>query len=497
MVLWLVQICYLDVFYKMIKTSEAKSVTAEAIHILQEKDDEDDISEEIDELSAENGMAILVTDAKGNIFYNAEYIATSKLNTMPTHILVMCYEKAKNEGGFTKLEFEGSINKTFGENAMPQMPMNQAQSAFGDNGDEGSLQEEMLKEPGFGGQFIQNHGQDLIESVIYVNIVQVEEQEYLLLVNSQLTPVDATVQTLRIELVWITIVMVCLSLVIALLISRQISKSFIKINDSAKEMTKGNYDVVFEGNDYLEIAELSDTLNTMAVELNKNESFRRELIANVSHDLRTPLTMIIAYAEVMRDLPGENSPENVQVVIDEAERLTNLVNDMLDISKLQAGVMQMNASVYNLTESIQSVFARYNKLKEQDGYTINFIYDKKVIIEADEYKIFQVIYNLVNNAINYTGEDKAVMIRQKIINDIVRIEVEDSGEGIEPEAIPYVWDRYYKVDKTHKRAIMGTGLGLSIVKNILELHHARYGVESVVGEGSTFWFELAYKEIEE
>ena len=221
----------------------------------------------------------------------------------------------------------------------------------------------------------------------------------------------------------------------------------------------------------------------------------RELIANVSHDLRTPLTMIIAYAEVMRDLPGENSPENVQVVIDEAERLTNLVNDLLDISKLQAGVMQKNAAVYNLTESIEAVLERYNKLKEKDGYSILFEYDRKVCVEADEYKIFQVIYNLINNAINYTGEDKTIWVRQLIKGDSVRIEVTDSGEGIAKDALPYVWDRYYKVDKTHKRAVMGTGLGLSIVKNVLELHDAKYGVESELGKGSTFWFELKIAQV--
>ena len=344
-------------------------------------------------------------------------------------------------------------------------------------------------------QFMQNRGQDFIESVIYIHVVNVQSENYILMVNTQLTPVNATVQTLRIELIWITTVMVVLSLVIALLISRQISKPFIKINDSAKEMAKGRFDVVFEGNDYREVAELSATLNATASELHKNEKFRRELIANVSHDLRTPLTMIIAYAEVMRDLPGENSPENVQVVIDEAQRLTNLVNDMLDISKLQAGVMQMSISEYNLTESIESVFERYNKLKEQEGYNISFTYDKKVIIEADEYKMFQVIYNLVNNAVNYAGADKTVLVRQSILGDKVRIEVMDNGEGIAPENIKYVWDRYYKVDKTHKRAVMGTGLGLSIVKNILELHEADYGVESEAGKGATFWFELAYKEI--
>ena len=152
--------------------------------------------------------------------------------------------------------------------------------------------------------------------------------------------------------------------------------------------------------------------------------------------------------------------------------------------------MVKNAEVYNLTQSIQSVFERYNKLKEQDGYTIEFEFDREAQVEADEYKIFQVIYNLINNAINYTEKNKTVWVRQKVIGEKVRIEVTDSGEGIAPEALPYVWERYYKVDKTHKRAVMGTGLGLSIVKNILELHNADYGVESEVGQGSTFWFEL-------
>ena len=126
----------------------------------------------------------------------------------------------------------------------------------------------------------------------------------------------------------------------------------------------------------------------------------------------------------------------------------------------------------------------------ETAYMLSQDYDGKVQVKADEYKIYQVIYNLINNAINYTGKDKTVWVRQKISGDKVRIEVTDSGDGIAKQALPYVWDRYYKVDKTHKRAVMGTGLGLSIVKNILELHHAGYGVVSEPGCGSTFWFEL-------
>lgn len=513
-VLWLIQICYLDSFYKMIKTTEVKQVTSEAIAILQSGDD--DISDQIDALASYNNLAIYVADTDGNALYSAEYISTTRLNAIPQNEFQMYYSRALEEGGSTEIEFEGSKNMTFvpsPDEAPPEAVGDEGANGAGDEGANGAGDEgtngagdAAENQTGTAGQgengvgdaaipengemFMQNHGQERIESVIYVNIVNDGTQDLVLFVNSQLTPIDATVHTLRVELVCITAIMIFLSLFVALLISRKISKSMIRINATAKEMAKGKFDVTFDEKDYREIAELSDTLTQTAKELDKNENLKRELIANVSHDLRTPLTMIIAYAEVMRDIPGENTPENVQVVIDESKRLTNLVNDMLDISKLQAGALEKNASVYNLTESIKSVFERYNKLKEQDGYTINFEYDREVEVEADEFKIFQVIYNLVNNAINYAGEDKTVIVKQIVKGKRVRIEVIDHGEGIAEESLPYVWDRYYKVDKTHKRAVMGTGLGLSIVKNILELHHASYGVNSEVGKGSTFWFEL-------
>ena len=114
--------------------------------------------------------------------------------------------------------------------------------------------------------------------------------------------------------------------------------------------------------------------------------------------------------------------------------------------------------------------------------------------DADEFKIYQVIYNLIANAINYTGEDKKVTIKQIVNDDTVRIEVVDTGKGISEDEIENVWERYYKIDKTHKRAIIGTGLGLSIVKNILDLHGAKYGVDSTLGKGSSFWFEMKVTE---
>lgn len=471
-ILWLLQIAYLDSFYKMIKTNEAENVSKEAVSLLCSTTDESTINEGIDELAAANNVTLYVTDAQGSVIYSADYNFNSKIDFFSAEEFEQYYDAAAANNGTAKIEFEGDKNMTFQTQMMPA-PLNQQTNKVDFLG--------------------QDHAMDMAESIIYVRIVTCDTGEYVVLLNSRITPVDATVKTLKVQLIWISVFMVLLSLVLALLMSRKISKSIIKVSNSAKRLANGDFAVTFEGNDYREIAELSNTLNYTAKELEKTENFRRELLANVSHDLRTPLTMIIAYAEVMRDLPGENTPENVQVVIDESKRLTNLVNDMLDISKLQAGVLEMHLSTYNLTESIRSVFERYNKLKEQEGYIINFEYEKEAIVEADEFKIYQVLYNLVNNAINYTGADKTVIVRQIVSQDTVKIEVSDSGEGIASEDIPYVWERYYKVDKTHKRAVAGTGLGLSIVQSILNLHHAEYGVESAAGEGSTFWFCLQCK----
>ena len=197
--------------------------------------------------------------------------------------------------------------------------------------------------------------------------------------------------------------------------------------------------------------------------------------------------MIKGYSEVMRDLPGENTPENVQIIIDEAERLTNLVNDLLDLSKLEAGVLPLEKTRFNLTASIRQILHRYDKLAD---YRFPFQYEEEVWVDADELKISQVVYNLVNNAITYSGEDKTITLCQTVEQDKVRVSVTDTGEGIPQDKLKDIWERYYKVDKEHKRAQMGSGLGLSIVKNILDKHGGAYGVSSQLGKGSTFWFEL-------
>ena len=464
--LWFFQTVYLDEFYKNIKTNELEDAYESVLAVI----DDDNASEAIDAIGTSYDVCVRVTDLYGNDIYTTEQNVQCNVHKLRRDQLFRLISQAKENGGSYRATIETEVPDFFQRD---------------DKGNIGI--ENILGKDKFNNMPKVSE----TESIIAVELVtDATGKDLVIMINTIITPVDATVHTLRIQLIYISIIMVVLSLIIAIIISVRISKPIIKMNDSAKKLGKGEYDVRFEGNGYKEIAQLSETLNQAAIELGKAEGLQRELVANVSHDLRTPLTMITAYSEVMRDLPGENTPENVQVVIDEAKRLTSLVNDLLDVSKLQAGVMELNLREYDLTESIESVLSRYSKFLEQNGYIVDFEYDRNIVVQADEDKMYQVIYNLVNNAINYTGDDKKIIVRQRVAGSIARIEVIDTGEGIPSEELANVWERYYKVDKNHKRAVMGTGLGLSIVKNILKLHNLQFGVDSEVGKGTCFWFEM-------
>lgn len=332
------------------------------------------------------------------------------------------------------------------------------------------------------------------ENVIYAKLLPTETSELLVLLNTEIMPLNSTKETLRVQLLWMSVILSVIGVVLAVFLSSRLSKPIREMSNEASKLALGNYNVNFDGGNCAETVMLSSTLNRAAYELSKLDKMQKDLVANVSHDLRTPLTMIAGYTEAMRDIPGEATPENMQIVIDETNRLTTLVNDMLEVSRYQGGKQELHRTRFNFTEVVRTTLERYARLREKDGYTIRFEAERDVFVEADEGRILQVIYNLINNAVNYTGEDRTVVIRQTVLNEggvgKVLLEVIDTGKGIPEEELPLVWERYYKVNDFHKRANMGTGLGLSIVKSILLLHGAEFGVSSRVGKGSNFWFKL-------
>lgn len=456
-VIWLFQIVLLDFFYKQTKVDELHSLSDTIV----ENIDNQDLTALVTEIAGRNGICAKVIGINGGMEINVDTVPNCVLHRMNETELSGLYTAAENSGGSVLEVFKTS----------PRRFLN-------------------IKEPDGSSSIVAQNQEAQEENIIYTKLITENDgNNYILMLNTVVSPVNATVQTLRSQLFYISVIFLVLALFLALILSKRISDPIVRINEGAKRLGKGEMNIHFDGVGYKEITELSETLNYASEELSKVENLRRELIANISHDLRTPLTMITGYAEVMRDLPGENTPENLQVIIDEANRLTTLVNDVLDISKLQSGVQTIKRERFNLTACIRQILTRYSKLVEQEGYQILFIADEDLYVEGDVVKLTQVIYNLINNAINYAGEDRIVTVRQEKVEDRqIKIEIVDHGEGISEEMRPYVWDRYYKGDKTHKRASIGTGLGLSIVKNILELHHLEYGVDSIPGEGSDFWF---------
>ena len=316
-------------------------------------------------------------------------------------------------------------------------------------------------------------------------------------VNASLSPTNRSTNIYSSQFIYISLIVLIIALIIAVLISNKISKPILKINESVQKMGKGNYNVDFTTDSSIyEIKELSNTLNQTKNELAKTDELRRELLANVSHDLKTPLTMIKAYAEMIRDINYKDKKkmkDNLNIIIDETDRLNLLVNDILDLSKMQSNIIELNYEYFDLDLVIKNIISRFDYLKETNSIYFKCDIDSNLSVYADKKKIEQVIYNLISNAINYVGEDKQIVINAKLVNDMVKVSIEDHGDGLDKEELNLIWDKYYKVDKQYKRNKVGTGLGLSIVKNIFELHNIDYGVNSKKKKGTSFYFNMKFK----
>lgn len=454
-VLGLFQTIFLDDFYNSSMLNELNSCSESIISNINNEN----LEELVDEISTVNLFTVHIFKVEGkndfSIYYKAEGFR-SYYNYFTSDNINGYYHAARRKGGSDIINFPTSINEITDFEAVTT-----------------------------------NQDEYVSKSIIHSSIVKDKDgQEYLVLLNTIIDPMNTTTRTLSDQLTIIALVFIIMGSLISFMMSRIISAPIENINSCAKELAKGNYKIKFIDTGYREVEELSSTLNYAAEELRKTEHLQNELIANVSHDLRTPLTMISGYAELMRDIPGENTSENCQIIIDEANRLSRFVTDLLDISKMQANVSTITREEFNITQTLTEILQSYSSLSKQRGLIIKFEYDSEITVNADKSKISQVVYNLVNNAVNYCGEDKTVIVKQIIKDSAVRIEIIDHGRGIPKEEINNIWDRYYKVDREHRTAVVGTGLGLSIVKSILELHCARYGVDSDLGKGSTFYFEL-------
>lgn len=441
--LWLFQVLFLNTYYEWVKSKQIRTLAAD----LRSQYQDNDWTELLDDMAYEKGICIEVSKDGRTIYTSSAFNRGCMINS-DRNPSILYYKNDFIESGKRKKEYE-LINPA----------LNNKTLFYG---------------------------------------IKLDQDTYGF-ISASLEPLDEGARIIKSQLIYVSVGVFLLSLVIGYVLSKKLSKPIVKVNKTALKMAEGDYDIVFETEEDIdEINQLVKTLNHAKDELSKTEELRRDLLANVGHDLKTPLTMIKAYAEMVRDLTYNKKQKRIQncnVIIEEADRMTGLVNDIVDLSQLQSRVLEMHMERFNITELVYTILKRYDILKEKEE--LKFVFDEKndYYVYADKKKLEQVIYNLLNNAINYTGEDNTVTIRLIPKEDVIRVEISDTGKGIKEEDLPHIWDRYYKNSKKHKRNAVGTGIGLSIVKNILINHHFEYGVISKKGEGSTFYFEVKQSEL--
>jgi len=311
-----------------------------------------------------------------------------------------------------------------------------------------------------------------------------------LIISAPLAAINETKGIIKEQLMIVTVILILTSLLITYYFSKAFTKPILKINEAAAKMADGNLSIRIDVESSDELGMLSNTINNLSVQLQKIEQLRKDLIANVSHEFRTPLSLIKGYAETIRDVTGdikEKRDSQLQIILEETDRLKSLVDDTLNLSQLQSGIFQLDIMPFDISASVSNIMSRFSYILEEKGVSLEIQGGSEgIIVMGRETQIEQVLYNFINNASNHTASGGRVQIKILQNDNDIRVEVSDNGEGIPSEELPYIWDRFYKASKGDK----GMGLGLSIAKEILEAHNVSYGVESKQGDGTTFWFTL-------
>ena len=314
---------------------------------------------------------------------------------------------------------------------------------------------------------------------------------YVVLMSADLARIPQAASVLSEQMTWVALVMLAVSLGGAWIFSTLFTRQLTKLSDATREMAHGNYNVRVQVCGQDEVADLAQDFNFMAAEIARSTQLQRDLIANISHDLRTPLTLIKGYAETIRDLTGSDPQKRnsqLTVIVDETDRLSTLVNSVMELSKIGSGTEKPQMVTFDLAQLCEEVAARYEDICQKNNYTLQTETNDVCMALADPAMLERVLHNLLGNALHHVGEDGWLGISAKPLpNGGCRVEIQDHGCGIAQEDLPYIFDKYYRSRKDAGK--VGTGLGLSITKAILQSHGFRFGVDSTVGQGSCFWFE--------
>ena len=372
-----------------------------------------------------------------------------------------------------------SVNSQ-GESAQPQQ----------DNIADQSLFERLDDSDGFCHYYVEDKTHDSQWVVSAVVLATREGNREVLVVSKSLADVDALMNLLTSRYWMITAIVLGLASVISVLLANYFSKPFRHLNRSALRMADGDYktDFIREGPE--EARQLADALDQAREEFYKTEQLRRDFVANVGHDMKTPLTVIRMYAEMLEAFSGEipeKREEHIRMILRETDHLTEFINNIMELARLQSGTVKMEESAFSIRDIVHEAVSDACAGKEDFHFDIQCSRDCKVW--GDRKLIYRVVYNFATNAVKYSDKANRAKVNIRIYHGNVRVEIIDYGIGISEENLKYVWKRFYQVEP-HDREKKGSGLGLNIVSEILDMHYAPYGVESVPGQGSCFWFMM-------
>ena len=305
--------------------------------------------------------------------------------------------------------------------------------------------------------------------------------------------ITATMDILSRKVLIIECIMVVCLFAIAFVLANALIRPFERITKAISEVKEGYTNEPISVPDYLETEHIVDAFNSLQNRMKMLDDSRQEFVANVSHELKTPMTSVKVLADSLiaqQDAPAELYREFMLDIADEIERENKIINDLLALVKLDKAAAELNISVINMNELTEIILKRLRPIARKNDVELLLVSTREIVAEVDEVKMSLVLSNLIENAIKYNKEHGKVTVTLDADHQYFTVEVTDTGIGIPEECMSQIYERFYRVDKSHSREIGGTGLGLAITRNAVLLHRGSIKVESREGEGTTFLVKI-------
>ena len=446
-VLWLLQTVFLQRFYDgmIIKN------TVDAADSIVSQFGSSQIADYIDEISRENSIVVYVTDTEGNLFYSSD-------------------EFRKLQGRHSERDDRGGKGIKGDHAHYRMLPENYGEFL------------DTLRASSDGTAELRTD-----DLYVYGRAVTFGGEDAVLYLGAALGAVGSAARIIRTQLLWVTLLSVAVGFVLAWFLSRSFAKPIAQLNEKAHQLGGNQPDAPFTEGFCTELDDLNVTLDKTAEKLKQNREFQNAFLANVSHDLRTPLTMIKGYAEMIRDISREDAQQcaaDVAVIVEESDRLTALVNEILEYSELQMTDREPVAEQVNLSEIVTYVTDSFEKLYAKDGFTFARSIAAGIPVCGNASRLQRAVYNLLDNAVRHAGEDKWIGVTLRSDGQTAAVEISDHGSGIAPDEQEHIWEKYYTNRQRRGKGV--SGLGLAIVKQTVTMQGGRCEVNSEPDKGSTF-----------